>query len=786
MAGGKQKRGKAVQAAKKNRNGNRRKRVMGRDYPMPRKPWQDTPADALVKAEGGHGTDIRAGQRETASGARDKLPVQGLNPITKVVATVQDRAISYLALGIVLKSIKNGLLPQQTGTPVPYYAYRYIYDTIVSAMQGVVPALQAAPRWFWEILYAVKPKDGRCKTGSVSYSWNIVATGAPLDQVINIGSGAGSYSIFLGTGGTSPLPGGIDGFAVLGAVLPYTAALGQEVISLVWNTFRSDGMGELIGDPGLDNALMAYDTSSFSVAFPEIGESYFAQGGLRTTVYSERQIDSPLFAKFAQYQPPGTASWRGWHKTHVSALSPMYIAPRLSELDSLDQIRNKTPPTVKYYNFDEFFEVLSLTLCLALENMAKNAIAGLGAADPGGAIRQCPLTSQQAQILLRQAMLPKFCNYMAQDIRLQGANLVDLSPFVVGPNGAPPTNLNVYYPTVFVENIRACARLTSDLKSRYNKGRAVYDILPVLARNVEQNQLGNYTYILDGIAYPLYTLPTAGPVPETPINIVDCSATLAGPTPPAGTYYLDVSREALNVLAQSWNDWIQPLQAALSPLRTISSDQGVRALNCNLFTNFIVPTAPELPPVVAPPPTPGDAKRKGAEVKKSYGLNLHELRKKMGAAPVPGESDYFQSMGDKSTVSNNVVDGSIWNVLSKFVLPVSMSAGQVEDAGVQAWKVFNSELYEVPRSNVGGIGSALPGDNLLLWPTVYNRHLAMANLDAKMPTQDSDNEIVAFFLQADKDSRGGFLGDIVSTIAGAIGIPGLPGIAKKIGDITGL
>jgi len=770
---------------------------------LPPRPWRGegkgkpTGADVLIKAEGGQGTDPRDPSHGTTSAARVALTLPSQLPVTKVVATVDDRAVSYIAMGIVLRAIKHGLLSQQTSTPIPYYAFRYLNDALVSAMQGTVPALQQAPNWFWELLYAVKPKTAKCKTGQVSYSWNIIQSGQGFEQAFALGSAADQYFIFWGNG-ANPDVESVNGFAALGPVPAYTVELGQTAISSLWNVYATQGLGQMVGDPG-DGAFLFRDTSAFSVVYPEIGDSYFASGGLKTTIYSERNIDAPVLAKLAKYQPAGSTDWRGWHKAGASALSPCYMGTRACEFSDNQLWRNKTSPTLKFYNFDEFFEVLSLTLALALENADRNSLT---AAIPQS-FGPCPLTAQEVQIILRQTMMPLFNNEMVQDIRLMGANLVDLLPFTCGPNGVSMGTMDMQLPMFLAENIRCCARLTSTLRSGGKFNRSVSDIIPVLCRPAptEQPQLGNYTWVQrDGTLAFVYAIDTL----ETPINLVDCSALAGSPAVPV---YLDLSRSLTKSLIERWNEWITKLASLFSGLVTVGSAQGVRALNTNIYTNFTIPIlAPGLVTITTTTTQiqaklkdkdrekaqksvdEGKNPRKGSvEKKKHFGSDKSAYRlARVGAAPDPDSPVYFGNVGDSRTSSLLPFTTEIWNVAGKMILPVSMAAVQIEDAGVNGWKIFNSEVYEAPRSTVGGIGGAFSDAPELLWPSALERHLSMASIDVRMPASDTDNETIAALKKFADDGRGGFLSDLVGTIGGALGIPFVPQIASMVGKVTGL
>jgi len=369
----------------------------------------------------------------------DDQSIGSINTIP-VYVPVKDRSVAYLAMGIVLRAIQYGSEAAQVNQQVPYYQFRYLYDTFLSVMQSGVLPTTTAPQWFWEILYALKPKEGKFKTGKANYTWVIKDTGLGVDQVFTLGTGEDNYSIYWGTGVANLA---INGLPVLGPVPTYTQELGLAAIASLWPYVSK---GAVIADPGPDNVWTGYDTSAFAVVYPELGESYFSEGAVRTTLYSERHIDSPLFCQFGIYQDPGSLYWRGWHQARVGSGSPCMIGPTLCELPDLKHLRNKLVPIIKFYNFDEFFEQLSLTVGLALER-------GIV-----GSATICPLTAQQVAILLRQAILQVTSNHVAQDVRYSGDSFVNMLPFTVGPNGTNGgQTIAMQLPTFLAENIRAIA-----------------------------------------------------------------------------------------------------------------------------------------------------------------------------------------------------------------------------------------------------------------------------------------------------------------------------------------
>lgn len=752
-----QKKKQNVKPVKRTRQG-RRKRI------------NQLPADTVNHALGIRGTETRSPAHSTLSGAKQDLIVTTAVQNMEVIATTNTRPIAYLALGIVLRAIKRGLLGSIKGPAnYPYYMFMYLNDAFTAAMEGSIPAIQQAPRWFWEICYSLKKKTVPFKTGKVTYSWKIDPNPNAIDQVLTLGAGGTSYAVFLGSAlaGTT-----INGFPILASVAPYTPALGEAAIMNLWTFLESNGkLGQMCGDPG--TSYTSNDTSAFAVTYPELGVSFESSTGLKTTIYSERQIDSPLFAKFATYQPPNTATWRGWHKAGASGGSPCYVGPRMSELNFFDEIRNKTPPIFKFYNFDEFFEQLSLTLCLAQEQRTKNGLPAI----------PCPLTSMQTQVLLRQTMISLFCNEMAQDLRLGGGAFLEMLPFTVGQNGVQPSNTGMLLPSFLAENIRCCSRLTASLNAGPNgkASRQILDYIPILGRPAPADvpQLQNYFY---NDSVPLY-FTVVPPATESLINLIDCSTTAGG-----NTVYLDLSREQIGILAGQWNDWITEMSNVLSPLVNVNSESGARLLSTIMYTNHVgrLTGGPTDAPPVQDSGTnahSSSAKRKSAELPKEMGYKLSHRYRNVG--PLGPQSDFFMTCSDKDVTAGLNFMKPIWKFVSLMILPCNINDGQFEDASLQGWQAFFVEPYLVARSATGGLGAGVPGTGTLYWPQSYSRHLSAAAVDTKAPYATGQNEFIEELVTLSKKGEGGFFTDIAALIGDAVGAPGVANVARTIGKITG-
>jgi hypothetical protein len=729
---------------------------------LPKRPWREEAvekANHSLKVAGGRGVDATADINRALTEEEAILQLPLSSSILDVTARVSDRAISYLAMGIVLRGIRRGLLAKQKFAEAPYYMFRLLIDAFTSAMRSSISILTEAPMWYWEIYHALKPKKRPFKTGEIQYKWEITETGSGNDQVFTLGLGPDQYSVYWGTGLPISTP-DINGFPVLGPVgAPYTVELGAAAIASLWSTCTPKS--PLIPDPGSDCSTYN-DTSAFAVNYPELGSSFNSTGAFRSTIYSERHIDSPLLAKFAIYQPEGTALWRGWHKSGLGAGSSSMIGPRLMDVAGhTGLIRNKLPPTVKTYNFDEIFEQLSLTMCLALEYLSNSA---------GQTVPACPLTSQQVQILLRQAILPQFDNDMFQDLRYDSNQRVHLLPFVVGPNGSATTTVDMLLPTFLAENIRCMKSIEVKASEKFQDAVLVWHSVLCRPPPSEFPQLGNYVWGSGNT--PLYATSPS----EVLINIIDMSAQDNN-----STLYLDATRLEIQVIKDFWNEWAASLQNVLSPLVSLTADRGVRVLNCNLLTNFVQQDPMIVPPVTPPTTVVTPARKKSIE-SVSRGISMASQRRKLGATPASGSS-YFDTVSENEITSVQIIKPATFGYLSKFILPVDFANDQRDDSSSQGVRAFQMEPNKIPRSSAGGLGgpSGQPGSR----PDALTRHLTAATIDAKAFATLGQNELIQGLMDVASSGRGGFFTSLVSNMVNTFS-PEAASVISTIGNIVGV
>jgi len=738
--------------------------------------------DVVMRASGATGTDTRLPSREAKIVGGSSISVPQQDPSMNVQVRFTQRSLAYLAAGFVIRAMQHGWGGSAAGGN-SFAAFRYLLDAFKASVTGTFPALQSAPLWFWETNMALMPKTERFKTGRVVYTGFNLDDGQGVDQNMVMGTLDYSYSIFWGE--VTPASLRVNGYPILAPQSPYLIAEGEEAIQSLFEFFEEKGLCKRSSAPDPKDLWMTHDTSAFATVYAEMGASYFAPGGMATTLSSERRIGSPIFSKFGPYQD-AEFLWRGFFEYHRGTGTPFYIGPRLMELTHQKQIRNKVAPIFKWINFDEIFEILSLTLCLAIEeNFKGTAVVPI----------PCPLTSQQVQIMLRQAILPLFSNEMAQDLRLESPAWIPLLPFVVGPNGIAQGNSGSgpMLPFFLAENLRCMKRVTAVLKNTRNPAQPStmeLDIVPILCRPSPAiiPQLGNYTLEAGG-TFSLYTVIPPLPDPEVPINLIDASC-VVGPV----TNYLDLNADVQPLLVSSWNTWIQQYSGTLASLVQLSTDRGCAALCVLPYTNQLRLLSPEALPPVQPQglTTTGLSPSKDVQgkvlkkqgSKKSFGLSIEHLRRRVGAAPAPGSSEVFRHIANAGTSSTLGFTSELWKYLGHWVLPTALTVSPIFESTLAAYMTNVIEPIYLPSSasfsNFGGT------DGQPIFPLQYDRHLQFAADNVRAYNSPVESEMEIEFKSLTAKGDGGFFTKIAGIIGESLGIHGSGQFMDSIGDLTGL
>jgi hypothetical protein len=709
-------------------------------------------AKKIAAMEGQRGIDTRVASTDVQKGLNSALAVQALDKTIDVKVDFSDGSVQSLALGAVLNSLKKGwgstLSSEQTS--YVYGAYVYLYQAILSAMASTTATIQSAPKWYWILTQAMAPKTRPFKTSDVTYSWNLsegqqTSVPPPIRGMLGL-------DVNLGYPDTTLPP--VNGMLQITAPT-YTDDLGQVAIKSLFDFYQSEGLNEI--GPSVDTGMQG-DTSAFAAVYPEFGSASGSEGGCATTLYSERYIQHPILAKFATYQAGDV--WRGWAQVERSGGSACYIIPKMMETNDPVKLKNHVAPIFKFFNFDEFYEVLSLTVGKALELQSRsNAVTSSGT---------CPLTAQQVRILLRQTLIPQFCNEMAQDLNLTANNTFGCVPFSVGVNGVSITmaSTNMLLPQLLAENIRAATRRI--VKTSSSKVSEI-DLIPFLGRPFNEGDLGNYTW---GPAdTPVYSTDPD----EIPVRTIDLTYSDNGTRK-----YLSANGLVIQQYADIWNSWIKSLASFLTPLTSPGQAPGIAALNVMTLTRSSRYQVPD-----------NNALMTKAQVGLGKGLHKQASKKFLGSKPfarqtfkVVGAPDsiLYQLFSPIVTTSTNMPLTPLWKYQRVMVLPwYAGFSGTSESATISSRQVFQIEPFKISAS-------ATPFNDLtdIQVQNLFNLHSEMAELDVKTDFA-SVSEVTQDLTTLAQAGEGGFFTNIAGMFAeDVLGIKGGKAIAGAIGAATGL
>lgn len=692
-------------------------------------------------------TDARLAKNDIPKAGVPKNLVQGTDTSITVRGDLAGpssipASLQSLAMGIVLTSLSRGWSGQlaQEFKDYPYNAYVYLVQSFISATQGTTSTITVAPAWYWHILDAIAPTTVKYKTGNVDYSW---FNPSAEDYIPSPTLFSNELTPVLGWVNTAGAD--VNGFF---PIVPgvYDAEVAEKAVQSLFNLYSE--AGPMLKRIPRKPTMLQMDVSAYASCYPEMGGSDSSPGGLATSLQSEVFIDCPLLAKMSYYS---YNSYRGLTHTARSSGTPCYIIPRMLEFNSPNVLKNKVPPIFKFYNFDEFFETLSITLGRAMEITAAN--------NAQAPVSSCPLSPQAMQILLRQSMIPRFCNHMTQDLSFSNSNMVGLVPLSVATNGVSITaaSFPLKLPQLLAENIRACDRRLTYLRNNDHQS----DMVPVLCRPFTA-LLGNY---VTSTGVPVYT-----DVPgEIPIDIISMSANT-----PSGTVYLDANGGYLQGLANKFNEWITTLGSALSPLTNHAEEDGIRALSTVVNTLHVT----EALPFDALPVNAAKTLSKRPSVT-SLGKKIDVVRK-VGAGVSPAATTYFQGQAPLAFTATYAPQASVYKYLKLMILPSVVVRGDHDRNNVSLQQVNQIEPFRINETVVSDAYQSTSGQ------TMYERHAAFAEQEVRTnlaPTTEFQTELD----QLTKSGRGGFFTDIAGVIAGDIfKIPGAKQIAAAVGQATGL
>jgi hypothetical protein len=726
-----------------------------------------------MKAGGAHGKNANAVIHHEITS--NSLAVQNQDAILDISPEISHASLIYLALGIVLRAKKKGWNTQQS-PDAQFQAFCYLIDVLTDAIQGSTLKITSAPKWFWEICYALAPKEHSYVTARVYYEPIVKPTSLTLSSNMALGALAEAYNVVFGSPTGLPK----NGFPTITPAPAYDPLIGAAEFSSMWNVFSSvkGTPTELVG-PFADTALLRKDCSAFAMAVSRFGLSYLSPGGSALRLENEAHIDCPILSKFC-WDYTNASSLSGEYRTgfqlYNSGGTPCYIGPRASEFEKDDQFRNKGRPVFKFYDINEFIEVFALLIGLMQQQQFTQASV---------VYEQYPLTIQQFSIMLRQAILPLFANEMAQDLRHECATPVDPGtpvylPLVVSDNGVSLTAFAEapLFPRFYTEMVKGCSRVTSNV-GNLASDRLIMDWVPVLCKNPAQTLTG-YTYDGEPVFLP-------APPAEIPMNLVDCSI-VEGPT----VSYLCLNGPELAEYVTLHNKWMNNYMSFVTGLAKFAPSRG-SPLFSSIFQTRVVRTVSLLPPPEPSPQvtaekkkskddksissTPPQPQRKPSVTDRGYSVKDRIVKGGKGATPpppVPGNA-VFQFEETSSIHSNLPFLSELSKYQDILICPFIHTAASLSGTASYLQCVYGEGIKTSFGASPDGGSSVFASTR----PSLYDTHLKCAQMDIKNVFGSSRTEIEVLLDELEAKGEGGFL----STLSKALSMGS--SITKTIGDLTG-
>jgi len=752
--------------SKINKKGQYRKNMKPRkptDAPVPptrpwRSPQQEKAAreskkvtDKLQEAAGGRGSDVRSPINADQGTMVGQLVPQTVTSVNQVVS-IKVTQVANLALGLVNISLKHGQSINQVGGNTAYVAWCYLTQSLINVMLAATVDIQSAPRWYWEIAAAVKPKTVAFKTGSISYKWSMEGGDASYypPQIFPLGS---SDYVF----GTANTTNSVNGFPTLDSNVVYTVEQGKDALSTLFQLFPNRGMYERIGDPG-SSCFLSNDASAFQACYPEWGTSLDNVSGVASSVLSEVPLLSPILSKFALYQD---LLYRGFQDMRRSGGSPQYIIPKIANSKKIYAVRSKVPPIFKYYNFDLFFVKLSYTLGQALEILAKDNSQVF----PGA----CPLTPWEVQMILRQVLISQTNNEMANDLYLNGPQDIALIPFVTGNNGVAITSeafVSPKFPMLFAENLRACTRI--EAKAGKGERKVHMDFVPIIARPLKAvvPTLGNFEYQdQNGDYQPIYNATRV----SVDVDFIDLSYTSGNVK-----YYLTPNADAYGALVEMWNNWITKLGSELIGLTTVGAERGIPLLRTVVNTAHLIYLAPANPQQqVANNVVQKQPSKKALIV--GDALKREEVKL---PRPTPGTSStYYTTVAISSLTGTQAFYNVAWKYLRTFVHPVTFASfAPVLDAALtfqQTMQMEPNKIVLTPSEQISAVMNSQV-------TTIDSLLRAGSSLDIKTNLA-APSEVQVEMNAMAQMGEGGLFASLAGIVGGAFGVPGVQQFVEGLG-----
>jgi len=332
------------------------------------------------------------------------------------------------------------------------------------------------------------------------------------------------------------------------------------------------------------------------------------------------------------------------------------------------------------------------------------------------------------------------------------------------------------------------------LKSKGQNSSNEIDLVPILGRPQEQDQLGNYLYTVGANDYPVFKLNDL----EDPIDLIECSA-----TSDQNDVFVDLNGPMLSSLIEKHNGWIKTVTGLITALTDVSSnEQGVACLNCNIVTNHlnyiytpsttnnintVVPKVDEKGQKIVRSAIPHHRRRRGmarpkvvdekvviaarlnrvnskVKMPKSSGLKYEPTR--VGAFPDTDSTYFRDNVGLVKCSSTFPFLSATWKYQSFMIKPIFWVTVNQNQGCYKAYQSWQIQPHTLPIASKTPLYTISVGQ--LAMPSLFDSHLNMANMDIKGPNSVTLSEMEIDFDEFERSGEGGFFAEVGKMIGGWI------------------
>jgi len=330
-------------------------------------------------------------------------------------------------------------------------------------------------------------------------------------------------------------------------------------------------------------------------------------------------------------------------------------------------------------------------------------------------------------------------------------------------------------PYFLAEAIRACARKCIVPNKQWPSYQV--DCVPVLSRPADLDQLGNYTYTVNGNTLPVYsTVPG-----QIPIDLIDLHAQDQN----QGTVYCSLTGTTYTNLLDSWNEFMVSISNCLAGVAPLGTERGIRALWTGVYTTYSRAKGGGFGTVTSnlAVKAPVNTKAPLEKQKSRKNVQLGGVSKVAETLSLTPENPLYQFQARTAVTSSVSNLNPIWKYIKVMPLPwmndYDLSEPDIIFAQINYGEGFRVNLGQDTKFQG-------PYDQNLLTLSVYDQHEEFASMCVRSPL-GGETELEVELKALAASGRGGFFTSIAGLFAeNVLGLKGAQNVAKQIGDVIGV